>query len=51
MQPSTYDILREAVKPENRQAFADHVVSFVQNSQLDGVDFDWEVRKLIGIMI
>ncbi|KAG7433883.1 Killer toxin subunits alpha/beta [Fusarium oxysporum f. sp. raphani] len=38
----TYTILREAVKPANREAFANEVVRFVKDHDLDGVDFDWE---------
>ncbi|EMT66128.1 Killer toxin subunits alpha/beta [Fusarium odoratissimum] len=38
----TYTILREAVKPVNREAFANEVVRFVKDHDLDGVDFDWE---------
>ncbi|KAG5804982.1 hypothetical protein H9Q74_010194 [Fusarium xylarioides] len=38
----TYTILREAVKPSNREAFANEVVRFVKDHDLDGVDFDWE---------
>lgn len=42
-QPNTFNILREGVKPENRQAFANNVANFVQSEGLDGIDFDWEV--------
>ncbi|KAH7211590.1 hypothetical protein DER44DRAFT_821519 [Fusarium oxysporum] len=38
----TYTILREAVKPANREAFANEIVHFVKDHGLDGVDFDWE---------
>lgn len=38
----TYAILREAVKPAKREAFATEIVNFVNNNKLDGVDFDWE---------
>ncbi|KAJ0150953.1 Uncharacterized protein HZ326_6558 [Fusarium oxysporum f. sp. albedinis] len=38
----TYTILYEAVKPANREAFANEVVRFVKDHDLDGVDFDWE---------
>ncbi|RBQ72278.1 hypothetical protein FVER14953_07589 [Fusarium verticillioides] len=38
----TYAILRQAVKPANREAFANEVVRFVKDHDLDGVDFDWE---------
>ncbi|ENH66898.1 Killer toxin subunits alpha/beta [Fusarium oxysporum f. sp. cubense race 1] len=38
----TYTILREAVKPANREAFANEIVHFVKDHGLDGVEFDWE---------
>jgi hypothetical protein len=41
-EPETYMFFRNAVKPENRNTFADACVSFVLNHGLDGVDFDWE---------
>ncbi|RYP74900.1 hypothetical protein DL769_003913 [Monosporascus sp. CRB-8-3] len=40
--PATSHIIRDGVKSENRQAFADNVVKFVEDNHLDGVDFDWE---------
>lgn len=38
----TFPIFREGVTPEQRQTFANNVVSFVNDNGLDGVDFDWE---------
>ncbi|KAH7228394.1 hypothetical protein B0J15DRAFT_530791 [Fusarium solani] len=38
----TYSIFREAVLPANRAKFAANVVSFVNQHDLDGIDFDWE---------
>ncbi|KAH6608594.1 hypothetical protein Trco_001940 [Trichoderma cornu-damae] len=38
----SYTTFREAVKPENRDFFANQVVQFVKSNNLDGVDFDWE---------
>ncbi|KAM7192236.1 hypothetical protein V8F20_008938 [Naviculisporaceae sp. PSN 640] len=38
----TSHIIRQAVRPENRLAFATNVVNFVTKHNLDGVDFDWE---------
>lgn len=38
----TSHIMRNGVKPENRQRFADNVVKFVEDNGLEGVDFDWE---------
>lgn len=40
--PGTFNILREAVKPENRDAFKNSIVAFVQEHGLDGVDINWE---------
>ncbi|KAH7024909.1 uncharacterized protein B0I36DRAFT_387329 [Microdochium trichocladiopsis] len=38
----TYDILRQAMSPTNRETFANNVVKFLKDESLDGVDFDWE---------
>lgn len=38
----TFTIFREAVRPENRLRFANNVVKFVNDHNLDGIDFDWE---------
>ncbi|KAH7024682.1 uncharacterized protein B0I36DRAFT_376564 [Microdochium trichocladiopsis] len=38
----TYDILRQAMNPSNRETFANNVVKFLKDEGLDGVDFDWE---------
>jgi len=38
----TYKILRDAVKPQNRETFRRNVVAFVNPHNLDGVDLDWE---------
>ncbi|OBT82848.1 hypothetical protein VE02_08437 [Pseudogymnoascus sp. 03VT05] len=38
----SYPIFRNVVTKENRQAFANNVVSFIKDNNLDGVDFDWE---------
>jgi GH18 family chitinase len=35
-------LFRKAVSPRNRQAFANRVVQFAIQNNLDGVDFDWE---------
>ncbi|KAL4932909.1 glycoside hydrolase superfamily [Aspergillus undulatus] len=37
-----YDVLREAMKPENVDTFIVNIMEFVQDNGLDGVDFDWE---------
>ncbi|KAM7205956.1 hypothetical protein V8F33_000786 [Rhypophila sp. PSN 637] len=34
--------LREAVKPQNREMFAERCVAFMLEHGLDGLDFDWE---------
>ncbi|KHN98408.1 Glycoside hydrolase, subgroup, catalytic core [Metarhizium album ARSEF 1941] len=38
----TFRIIREAVKPANRNTFRDNVVKFVNGHGLDGFDLDWE---------
>ncbi|KAK3312003.1 hypothetical protein B0H66DRAFT_100717 [Apodospora peruviana] len=38
----TYRILRNAVKPANRNRFRDNLLKFVQDHNLDGIDLDWE---------
>lgn len=40
--PGTFNILREAVKPANRETFKNNIVAFIQEHGLDGVDIDWE---------
>jgi chitinase len=40
--PATYQIFRDATKPENRDTFANNIIAFLKQNQLDGVDFDWE---------
>jgi chitinase len=39
---ATYDRLRQAKDPSNRDTFIKKIVSFVNSEGLDGVDFDWE---------
>lgn len=46
--PGTFDILREAVKPANRNTFKQNVVDFVKANNLDGVDLDWEYPGVSG---
>lgn len=41
-EPGTFQILREAVLPANRDTFKNNIVSFVNEHGLDGVDLDWE---------
>lgn len=41
-EPATYDLLRQAMSPANRDKFATNVAKFVADNGLDGVDFDWE---------
>ncbi|EEA25067.1 conserved hypothetical protein [Talaromyces marneffei ATCC 18224] len=38
----SYPIFRDTVSDTNRLAFAQNLVSFVAENNLDGVDFDWE---------
>lgn len=40
--PSTYRIFRDGVNDQNRDTFARNVVDFINDNDLDGVDFDWE---------
>ncbi|KAG2027031.1 hypothetical protein GB937_000767 [Aspergillus fischeri] len=40
--PGTFNILREAVKPANRDIFQKNLVAFVNEHKLDGLDLDWE---------
>ncbi|KAL5364727.1 putative glycosyl hydrolase, family 18 [Aspergillus floccosus] len=40
--PGTFNILREAVKPANRDTFQKNLVAFVNEHKLDGIDLDWE---------
>ncbi|EEP81862.1 conserved hypothetical protein [Uncinocarpus reesii 1704] len=41
-EPATYDILRSALAEDNRLKFKENVVKFINEHDLDGVDFDWE---------
>ncbi|ODA80986.1 hypothetical protein RJ55_03946 [Drechmeria coniospora] len=40
--PATYNLLRQAMSPQNRIAFANNIANFLVDQGLDGVDFDWE---------
>ncbi|KAM5436548.1 putative chitinase [Microsporum ferrugineum] len=40
--PGSYHILREAVKPGNRDIFQKNIIAFLDVHKLDGVDLDWE---------
>ncbi|RAH86063.1 glycoside hydrolase, partial [Aspergillus japonicus CBS 114.51] len=40
--PDTYMIFREAVTADNRDTLVQNVVDFLDQYDLDGVDFDWE---------
>ncbi|KAF7556909.1 hypothetical protein G7046_g6170 [Stylonectria norvegica] len=40
--PGTFQILREAVKPRNRDVFQKNLLAFVKEHKLDGIDLDWE---------
>ncbi|KAL4816487.1 glycoside hydrolase superfamily [Aspergillus spinulosporus] len=39
---ASYDVLREAMLPENVDTFIVSIMEFVADNNLDGVDFDWE---------
>uniref|UniRef100_A0A0P0BVC1 chitinase n=1 Tax=Hypocrella siamensis TaxID=696354 RepID=A0A0P0BVC1_9HYPO len=41
-EPATFQLYRDAVKPENRLRFAKNVVTFLDRHGFQGVDFDWE---------
>ncbi|PGH08766.1 hypothetical protein AJ79_05865 [Helicocarpus griseus UAMH5409] len=41
-EPETFQRFRNATKPENREAFATNCASFMNDNNLDGLDFDWE---------
>ncbi|RMZ84417.1 hypothetical protein DV738_g462, partial [Chaetothyriales sp. CBS 135597] len=41
-EPATYQIFRDAVKPDNQDTFVANIVSFVTEHELDGIDIDWE---------
>lgn len=41
-EPGTYQILRDAAKPANRETFKNNLISFMNEHQLDGIDLDWE---------
>ncbi|KAH8901623.1 hypothetical protein GQ53DRAFT_851577 [Thozetella sp. PMI_491] len=38
----TYNVLRDAMSPDNRDTFVTNIVNFLNDNILDGVDFDWE---------
>lgn len=38
----TYPIFRQSVTPANAQTFANNVINFLKQNNLDGIDFDWE---------
>lgn len=40
--PETFNILREAAKPGNRDTFRNNIINFLDEHGLDGVDLDWE---------
>lgn len=41
-EPGSFQIFRNAVKPENRQRAAENAVAFLKSHDLHGIDFDWE---------
>ncbi|KYK56202.1 hypothetical protein DCS_08170 [Drechmeria coniospora] len=48
-EPGTYNILRQAMRPENRNVFAKNIAKFLRDHSLDGVDFDWEYPGAMDI--
>ncbi|PVI08686.1 glycoside hydrolase family 18 protein [Periconia macrospinosa] len=41
-EPGTFNILREAAQPANRETFKNNLISFMNEHNLDGIDLDWE---------
>ncbi|KAH6625093.1 hypothetical protein C7974DRAFT_454971 [Boeremia exigua] len=41
-EPGTFQILREAAQPGNREKFKNNLISFMNEHNLDGIDLDWE---------
>lgn len=39
---ATYNQLRDAMNPDNRDTFISNIVSFIKKEGINGVDFDWE---------
>lgn len=48
-EPSTYDLLRQAMSPNHRSAFAKNIWKFVTDNGLDGVDIDWEYPGVCAV--
>ncbi|KAJ5751129.1 class v protein [Penicillium manginii] len=40
--PETYNIFRTAMAAENRGTLVDNIIDFLNDNDLDGVDWDWE---------
>ncbi|KAI2782388.1 putative glycosyl hydrolase, family 18 [Daldinia loculata] len=40
--PGTFNIIRTAVQPGNRDKFKSNLIEFVDEHNLDGIDLDWE---------
>ncbi|KAJ5056167.1 hypothetical protein J3E72DRAFT_200340 [Bipolaris maydis] len=41
-EPGTFQILRDAAKPANRDKFKNNLISFMNEHNIDGIDLDWE---------
>ncbi|PTB66103.1 glycoside hydrolase family 18 protein [Trichoderma citrinoviride] len=39
---ASYDVLRKAMTPENRERFVSNLVAFAKKMGIDGIDIDWE---------
>ncbi|KAL5042360.1 hypothetical protein BDW71DRAFT_211300 [Aspergillus fruticulosus] len=47
---ANYDVLREAMLPENVDKFIVSIMEFVADNNLDGVDFDWEYPGAVDVL-
>ena len=48
--PGTFQILRNAVLPANRDKFKNNLIAFMNEHNLDGIDLDWEYPGVSGLL-